>query len=59
MLKIVQCEHRKIFKVCFAIFQHNMNERLNPPAYVWFQNMIRIAWLVAKELKLLKGKPNR
>ena len=21
-LKILQCEHRKIFKVCVAIFQH-------------------------------------
>ena len=21
-LKILQCEHRKIFKVCLAIFQH-------------------------------------
>ena len=22
-LKILRCEHRKIFKVCFAIFQHD------------------------------------
>ena len=59
MLKIVQCEHSKIFKVCFAIFQHNMNKRLSPSAYVRFHNMISIAWLVAKEFKLLKAKPNR